>query len=125
MMYSHGSTAGLPSFRLSGSTFGATAVAESTLTHPFPGGVLAVSSNGSTQGILWATTPDGPTNDSVSTGELRAFDPLTLSELWDSNLNSARDALGNFAKFSAPTVFNGKVYVATFSNQVVVYGLLP
>ncbi len=113
------------SFRLSGSTFGTTPVAESTLTHPFPGGVLAVSSNGSTPGVLWATTPDGPTNHSVSTGELRAFDPLTLSELWDSNLNAARDGLGNFAKFSAPTVFNGKVYVATFSNQVVVYGLLP
>jgi hypothetical protein len=125
LLYIHGSNDVLKAFRLSGSTFGTTPVAESTLTHPFPGGVLAVSSNGSKPGILWATTPDGPTDDSVSTGELRAFDPLTLSELWDSNLNAARDGLGNFAKFSAPTVFNGKVYVATFSNQVVVYGLLP
>jgi hypothetical protein len=30
---------------------------------------------------------------------------------------------GKFAKFAAPTVANGKVYVPTFDNQVVVYGL--
>jgi len=31
---------------------------------------------------------------------------------------------GSFAKFAIPTVANGKVYVPTFSNQLVVYGLL-
>jgi outer membrane protein assembly factor BamB len=74
---------------------------------------------------MWATTPAAPTNKATAAGTLRAFDPLTLAELWDSDQNSARDTLGTFSKFSAPTVFNGKVYVATFSNQVVVYGLLP
>jgi hypothetical protein len=125
LLYIHGSNDVLKAFRLSGSTFGTSPVAQSSVTRPFPGGVLAVSSNGATPGIVWATTPDGPTNDSTSTGELRAFDPLTLAELWNSNLNPARDALGLFAKFAAPTVFNGKVYVPTFSNQVEVYGLLP
>ena len=38
---------------------------------------------------------------------------------------SARDAIGNYAKFVAPTVANGKVYMATFSNRLKVYGLLP
>jgi len=37
----------------------------------------------------------------------------------------SRDAVGNFAKFVAPTVANGKVYLATFSNRLNVYGLLP
>ena len=39
-------------------------------------------------------------------------------------MNSARDNFGNFAKFVPPLVVNGRVYVATFSNQVAVYGLL-
>ena len=39
-----------------------------------------------------------------------------------SNLN--RDDVGNYAKFCPPTVVNGKVYQATFSNQLAVYGLL-
>jgi uncharacterized protein (TIGR03437 family) len=38
-------------------------------------------------------------------------------------MNSSRDAIGNLAKFTAPTIANGKVYMATFSNQLVVYGL--
>ena len=38
--------------------------------------------------------------------------------------NSARDALGNWAKFVPPVVANGRVYLATFSNQLVVYGTL-
>ena len=125
LLYVHGSNDVLKAFQFTNGTFNTTPVAESTTTRPYPGGVLAVSSNGSTGGILWATTPDSATNNGPSTGELRAFNALTLTELWDSNLNSSRDSLGVFAKFSAPTVVNGKVYVATFSNQVVVYGLLP
>jgi hypothetical protein len=35
-----------------------------------------------------------------------------------------RDRLGAFAKFVAPTIANGRVYVPTFSNQLAVYGLL-
>ena len=33
------------------------------------------------------------------------------------------DSLGIFVKFANPTVANGKVYVPTMSNQLVVYGL--
>jgi hypothetical protein len=47
------------------------------------------------------------------------------TELWSSELVPARDTVGNFAKFSPPSVANGKVYLATFSNRVNVYGLLP
>ncbi len=31
--------------------------------------------------------------------------------------------MGNFAKYSTPVVANGKVYVGTFSNKVVQYGV--
>jgi uncharacterized protein (TIGR03437 family) len=56
-------------------------------------------------------------------GVLRAFDAGDLSrELWNSGADPA-DALPSFAKFATPTVANGLVYVPTFSDQVVVYGL--
>ena len=57
---------------------------------------------------------------------LRAFDAADLSrEIWNSRQNIMRDDLGLLAKFNTPVVANGKVYVATFSKQVAVYGLLP
>ena len=58
-------------------------------------------------------------------GELHAFDAANVStELWNSTMNPSRDGFGNFAKFVPPLVANGKVYVATWSNQLAVYGLL-
>ena len=45
--------------------------------------------------------------------------------LWTNQLNSRRDDAGLFGKFGVPSVANGKVYLGTWSNQVVVYGLLP
>src|SRR5207302_4290180 len=59
-------------------------------------------------------------------GILDAFDASNVAiELWNNKQNAARDDFGNFAKFCPPTIANGKVYLATFSNQVIVYGLLP
>ena len=59
-------------------------------------------------------------------GTLHAYSALNVTnELWNSDMIGSRDAIGNFAKFVAPTVANGKVYMATFSNRLNVYGLLP
>jgi hypothetical protein len=61
----------------------------------------------------------------VVSGLLRAFDASNpATELWDSQQISSRDAVGTLAKFVPPTIANGKVYMATFSNSLVVYGLL-
>ena len=91
------------------------------------GAVLSVSSSGSKDGtgILWASyASTGDAEHAVSPGILRAFDANDISkELWNNRQNSARDAAGNYAKFAAPTVANGHVYLPTFSNRVVVYGL--
>jgi Secretion system C-terminal sorting domain len=58
-------------------------------------------------------------------GILRAFDATDLSnELWNSQIMASRDSIGNFAKFVNPTIANGKVYLATFSDELAVYGLL-
>jgi len=91
------------------------------------GAVLSVSSDSSKNGtgILWASY--GASGDAESftvPGILKAFDANDVTkELWTNQQNSARDGAGNYAKFSAPTIANGHVYLPTFSNRVVVYGL--
>ncbi len=91
------------------------------------GAVLSVSSDSSKDGtgILWASyASSGDAEHTVSPGILRAFDANDVTrELWNNQQNAARDGAGNYAKFSAPTVADGHVYLPTFSNRVVVYGL--
>jgi hypothetical protein len=90
------------------------------------GAILSVSSNGSQDGsgILWASyASSGDAEHTVSPGILRAFDANDISkELWN-NQQKPRDVGGSYAKFAAPTIANGHVYLPTFSNRVVVYGL--
>ncbi len=91
-----------------------------------PGGILALSANGSTagSGIIWASHQlTGDANHNVLPGILHAYDAANVNhELWNSQQNSSRDSVGNFAKFVPPTVANGKVYLATFSGRVDIYG---
>jgi len=88
-----------------------------------PGGMMSISSNGSRPGtgILWATLPRiGDANQMTVPGGLYAYDAEKLKFLWSST--AAGDDPLNFAKGSPPIVANGKVYVASISNFVSVYG---
>ncbi len=93
------------------------------------GAVLSVSSNGDKDGtgIVWASyAATGDAEHDVSPGVLRAFDANDVTkELWSNQRNALRDNAGAYAKFASPTIANGRVYLPTFANQVVVYGLLP
>jgi hypothetical protein len=94
-----------------------------------PGGMLAVSCNGTKPGaaIVWALHPAaGNANTQTVAGTLQAFKADDLRQaIWTSNHDPrGSDDLGDFAKFCPPVIANGKVYVATFSQQLVVYGLL-
>ncbi len=117
-------------FRFTGGLFTTPASAQSTALAPggMPGGMLSLSANGSAAGtgILWATLSNGgDANHAPQPGILRAYDASDVTrELWNSQQNAGRDALGNFSKFSPPTIANGHVYVATLSNKLVVYGLI-
>ena len=121
----------LKAFKLAGGRLQTTPAAQGPdLPGPnMPGGFLSVSADGAKAGtgIVWATTPvDDDANRRAVPGVLRAYDASDVSkELWNSLQLPARDDLGLFAKFCPPTVVNGKVYLATFSNHLVVYGLLP
>ncbi|HUA65456.1 MAG TPA: hypothetical protein VME24_06390, partial [Alphaproteobacteria bacterium] len=94
-----------------------------------PGGIMSVSANGTNagSGIVWATVnTTSSANQATVAGTLHAFNAQNVTnELWNSDMIPGRDKLGNLAKFVPPTVANGKVYAATFSDQVDVYGLLP
>jgi hypothetical protein len=89
-----------------------------------PGGMMALSANGSQEGtgILWATTQAvGDANNATVPGTLRAFDASSLSLLWESR--SPGDDMLSLPKYNPPLIANGKVYVASFSNIISVYGL--
>ncbi len=93
------------------------------------GGMLAISANGTNAGtgILWAAHQfTGDANQAVRPGIVHAYDAQNVTnELWNSEQYAARDSVGLYAKFVPPTVANGKMYMATFSGRLNVYGLLP
>ncbi len=90
------------------------------------GAMMSVSSNGSidSTAILWSSSPVNCDGENYNCpGILRAIDATDITkELWNSSIISV-DNPGNFAKFSSATVSDGKVYLGTFSNQLIVYGL--
>ena len=90
-------------------------------------GGVSVSSNQSVAGtgILWAITSNNTIEGEPGDGTVHAYDATNITqELWNSDMNPARDAMGKFTKFSMPVVANGKVYIITQSNELQVYGLL-
>jgi hypothetical protein len=81
----------------------------------------SISSNGTTNGIVWVVTEGAPP---ANVGTLRAYDAVTLKPLYYSTTAAnGRDTLGAMAHFATATVANGKVFIAT-QTQLVVYGLL-
>jgi hypothetical protein len=96
------------------------------LVAAYPGGILSLSANGEQpgSGVLWSLMPVSDSADHQSVpGILRAYDAENIThELWNS-LILPGDDFGLLAKFVPPVVANGKVYVATFSNELAVYGL--
>jgi hypothetical protein len=92
-------------------------VAQTTTSFPYPGATPSVSSNGSTNGIVWATENNSP-------AVLHAYNATNLNELYNSNQAAGgRDHFGDGNKFIPPMIANGKVYVGT-SSGVGVFGLL-
>jgi fibronectin type 3 domain-containing protein len=75
----------------------------------FPGCSPWISSNGTSNGVVWA----------IGMGQLRAYSAATMSELW----TSASAPLGSTVKFTTPTPVNGHVYVGT-ADHLVAYGLI-
>lgn len=97
------------------------------LEHSMPGGIMGVSSNGSAPktGIVWVLVPvngDANTHRGVK-GMLMAFDAEDVSkEIWrsqgpDPGAADTANSFGLLARFNAPTVANGKVFVPNAGDK--------
>jgi len=129
-LYIWGVNEPLKAYHFTGSLFTTTPSSQSAYSTPSgysTSGTVSVSSNGTTSGteIVWATAPTGDPDHTTVGGNMYAYNATNLATLlWSTSSNPSRDGYGNYAKYVAPTVANGKVYVGTDSGQVVVYGLL-
>jgi hypothetical protein len=93
-----------------------------TIHYRYPGATPSISSNGTTNGIVW--TIDSSAFATLGPAILRAYDANDIThELYNSTQNPA-DAAGPAVKFAPPTIADGKVFVAGF-GAVTVYGLKP
>ena len=87
----------------------ATPTSQGSFSFLFPGGQPVVSSNGSTNGIVWVV-------DHSTSAALHAFDATNVAnEIYTS------PGLGAGTKWAVPTVVNSKVYVGT-AAELAVFG---
>jgi hypothetical protein len=99
------------------------------------GGMISVSSAGTSNGIVWTLAPiDGNANKQLVAGIARAYDATAFDTtknqdgtdkiklLWDSTRSGVNFT---FSKFCPPVVADGKLYVATYDGRVDVYVLNP
>ena len=114
----------ISAFTLNAGVLSTTPVSQTLQNFVFPGALIALSSNGTAGGIIWAAQGDG--YQPVNNAALYAFDAMDLTkELWDSNQAPGnRDQAGLVAKYALPTIVNGRVYFGT-QTELEVYGELP
>ena len=128
-LYAWGESDKLKAFKFVNGFFQTTAAQTSAMT-VYPGYAngpgMAISANGATGGVLWSSLPyDGDAVHQHVGGILRAFDATDVSnELWNSKMNLGDDT-GVWAKWTPPVIVKGKVYQATFSGKLLVYGIVP
>jgi hypothetical protein len=102
----------LRGFRYIGNSFNM--VSDNGTYAVYPGGILSVSaaSSTATSAILWA----------VNDGTVFAFDANSLTPLWNSGQNQARDAINYYHTAQQFTVAGGQVFVPDAGADVAVYG---
>ena len=127
--YIWGNGDALRAYTFDGQKFVLPAAANPTTVVGYPGGQTSLSADGETAGtaILWGVRGKRESPGLASSGGpgvLEAFDAEDINtRLWTSD-DEPGHALGSIAKFAPPTIANGRVFVGTASNELVVYGLL-
>jgi hypothetical protein len=95
-----------------------------------PGGMISLSANGTSDGIIWASIPYFDANLSVGPGRFLAYDAANLGKfsdgsgaitpLWDSQQWNWQFTHN---KFNRPVVWNGRIFLPTYNAEVLVLGL--
>lgn len=123
MVYEYDPSGILKAFQIQNNQLNSTIMSQFTPPRSASNAGVTVSANGSQNGIVWFVTGNPTAAGNPAT--LYALDAADLAvTLWSSNIDSARDQPGTFTKFTPPTVVNGRVYLPTLSNAVVVYGIM-
>lgn len=93
-----------------------------------PGCMMALSANGSSAGsaVLWALCPQEDANTKVCKGNLLAYDATNFATYSDGSgaltlLWKSPDFTYN--KFMPPVISGGRVFVATYDDRVLCFGL--
>jgi hypothetical protein len=94
-----------------------------------PGGMVSVNidPSGDGLGVVFASVKICDAqgypacDENQDFGVLRAYDPFTMASLWDNTQEAASEKY-TFAKLVPPTVANGRVFLATASGKVLIYG---
>jgi len=118
-LYVAPSNMGLKQYQFQGGLLNPTPTATSPGLYGLRGANTVVSANGTQNGIIWAYE-----KSASGQGILHAYDATNVAkELWNSNMNSLRDALGQGIGFATPVVADGRVIV-TYDTSVGVFGSL-
>ena len=113
------------SFSLASCPSSPTPSSQSRETFNAYGASPVISSNGNSNGIVWALDNSGYAGAGTSLPAiLHAYDATNLTKELYSSPASDTGAAGLAVKFAVPTIANGKVYVGT-QSELSVFGLLP
>jgi hypothetical protein len=118
-LYAAASNLQLKQYQFQNGLLNPTPTAISPTSYGLRGANTVVSASGTQNAIVWAYE-----KAATGGGILHAYDATNVAnELWNSNMNSARDKLGEGIGFAVPVVAEGRV-IAASDKTVSIFGLL-
>jgi len=91
-----------------------------------PGMMMAISANGKKNGLVFATSPLGDANKTVTKGYVYAYSASTFGKYSDGSGSMPllwRSPQYSYNKFNPPVVSGGKLFVPRYDGAVDVFGL--